>query len=302
MILNHIAMSIDRKLKAPIGKKIKLSEYKTNYTGQFKDKQDATDLLQNSIMEMRELQEKLYADGRYSLLIIFQAMDAAGKDGTIKHVMSGINPQGCDVVSFKQPSAQELKHDYLWRNWCQMPERGRIGIFNRSYYEEVLVTKVHPEIILTQNLPHVHTLKEVNEAFFTERYRQINNMEKHWTDNGKVIIKFFLHLSKDEQKKRFLDRIDNPSKNWKFSASDLKERQHWDAYQEAFEKAISATSTTEAPWYIIPADKKWFMRASVSQIIVETLKTLNLQYPKISKEGKAQLLLAKAQLENESEK
>ncbi|MEG2337204.1 MAG: polyphosphate kinase 2 family protein [Bacteroidales bacterium] len=297
-----MAMSIDRKLKAPIGKKIKLSEYKTNYTGQFKDKQDATDLLQNSIMEMRELQEKLYADGRYSLLIIFQAMDAAGKDGTIKHVMSGINPQGCDVVSFKQPSAQELKHDYLWRNWCQMPERGRIGIFNRSYYEEVLVTKVHPEIILTQNLPHVHTLKEVNEAFFTERYRQINNMEKHWIDNGKVIIKFFLHLSKDEQKKRFLDRIDNPSKNWKFSASDLKEREHWDAYQAAFEKAISATSTTEAPWYIIPADKKWFMRASVSHIIVETLKTLNLQYPKISKEGKAQLLLAKAQLENESEK
>lgn len=291
-------MHTDKKLQAPIRKKLKLVNYKTDYTGKFKDKQEAADFLQSSIEELRDLQGKLYADGRYSLLIIFQAMDAAGKDGTIKHVMSGINPQGCDVVSFKQPSNEELKHDYLWRNWCKMPERGRIGIFNRSYYEEVLVTKVHPEIILKENLPHVRKIKDVNEAFFEERYRQINNMEKHWTDNGKVIIKFFLHLSKDEQKKRFLERINNPAKNWKFSASDLKEREYWDEYQQAFEKAIEATSTEYAPWYIIPADKKWFMRAAVGSIIAETLKKLNLQYPKLSEDAKAQLLLAKEQLEN----
>lgn len=291
-------MHTDKKLQAPIRKKLKLVNYKTDYTGKFKDKQEAADFLQGSIEELRDLQGKLYADGRYSLLIIFQAMDAAGKDGTIKHVMSGINPQGCDVVSFKQPSSEELRHDYLWRNWCKMPERGRIGIFNRSYYEEVLVTKVHPEIILKENLPHVRKIKDVNEAFFEERYRQINNMEKHWTDNGKVIIKFFLHLSKDEQKKRFLERINNPAKNWKFSASDLKEREYWDEYQQAFEKAIEATSTEYAPWYIIPADKKWFMRAAVGAIIAETLKKLNLQYPKLSEDAKAQLRLAKEQLEN----
>ena len=222
-------------------------------------------------------------------------MDAAGKDGTIKHVMSGINPQGCEVYSFKAPSQQELDHDYMWRCMKCVPEKGRIGIFNRSYYEEVLVVKVHPELLKYQNLRE----KDFNDAFWNKRYEDINNIEKYLVNNGIVILKFFLNVSKNEQKKRFLERINKEDKNWKFSASDVKEREHWDDYRIAYEKMFSKTSTEYAPWYIIPAYKKWFTRAAVADIIVNTLKDLKLEYPRVSDEHKAELQNIKIELEKE---
>ena len=226
----------------------------------------------------------LYAYDRYSILIIFQAMDAAGKDGTIKHVMSGLNPQGTQVFSFKQPSAEELDHDYLWRIHKHVPERGRIGIFNRSHYEEVLIVRVH-DLIKNQKIP-----KElINKDIWNIRYREINDFEKTLYENGTIIIKFFLHVSKDEQKKRFLKRIDTPEKNWKFSSSDIDERKYWDKYQEAYAEAISATSKKHSPWFIIPADHKWFMRYAVSQVIVETMEEIKMSYPVLSKGQLAEL-------------
>lgn len=276
------------------GAKINLDKLKTSYSGNFKSKSGGKDLLQENIKKMSELQNKLYAQDKYSLLLIFQAMDAAGKDGMIKHVMSGLNPQGTQVFSFKQPSSVELDHDYLWRINKALPERGRIGIFNRSHYEEVLVVRVH-DLIKNQKIPS----KFINDKIWKTRFQQINNFEKHIYENGTVILKFFLHISKDEQKERFLARIDDTSKNWKFSSADLKERKLWNDYQKYYGEAISATSKKHAPWYIIPSDKKWFSRVLVSEIIVSELEKLKLQYPKISDEQLAELKSAKEYLDKE---
>ncbi len=289
----------DDKLIVRPDKKFKISDYATDYSGDIKGKKEAKKLLKNGIAEMAELQNMLYAHDRYSVLIIFQAMDAAGKDGTIKHVMSGINPQGCQVFSFKKPSSEELDHDYLWRINKALPERGRIGIFNRSYYEEVLVTKVHPSIITNQKLPCIKSVDRVDDDFWKMRYKQINNFEKYLTENGTIVVKFFLNVSKKEQRKRFLDRINRPEKNWKFTMSDIKERKYWEKYMDAFECCIDNTSTLHAPWYVIPADKKWYMRYAVGQILIERMKQLNLSYPKVSEEQMKNILLAKEILESD---
>lgn len=287
MNLNHFLVKPNSKLDLP--------KIDTAYTANFKSKKEAKKLLEENIKKMRELQSKLYAQDRYSLLLVFQAMDAAGKDGTIKHVMSGVNPQGTQVYSFKQPSAQELDHGYLWRINKALPERGRIGIFNRSHYEEVLVVRVH-NLIKFQKLPE----KYINNDIWHQRYRQINDFEKYCFENGIVILKFFLHLSKEEQKKRFLSRIDDPAKNWKFSSADLKERGFWNNYQKAYEEALSATSKKHSPWFVIPADKKWFMRLVVSEIIVDAMKKLKPEYPVLSKEQIEQLKKAKEELMKET--
>ncbi|HCY75921.1 MAG TPA: polyphosphate--nucleotide phosphotransferase [Ignavibacteriales bacterium] len=269
-------------------KQVKLSDYSTKDTAGFKSKDEAKELLEQNIEKMIELQDKLYAQDKYSLLLIFQAMDAAGKDSTIKHVMSGLNPQGTQVYSFKQPSKEELDHGYLWRIQKVVPERGRIGIFNRSHYEEVLVVKVH-DLLKSQPIPQ----DLIDKNIWQKRYEQISNFENYLYENGTIILKFFLHVSKDEQKERFLARIEDQSKNWKFSAADVEERKYWDDYQKAYEEAISATSRKNAPWYIIPADKKWFARLLVSEVIVETLKKLKLEYLKLSKERLADLQKSK---------
>lgn len=289
----------DKKLVATAGKKHKVSDFDTEYTGHLDEKEQGVNLLEENITELIDLQEKLYADNRQAVLLIFQAMDAAGKDGTIKHVMSGLNPQGCEVYSFKSPSVQELDHDYLWRTYKNMPERGRIGIFNRSYYEEVLIVKVHPEYLMAQNLPGIHSIDQVGDSFWQMRYRQINDMERHLVENGTLILKFFLNVSKEEQKKRFISRIDDPSKNWKFSSGDVNERRYWDQYMQAYNDMLTATSTEYAPWYVIPADKKWFMRYAVSNIIINSLKKLDLQFPSLPKAEKDQLEKAKRMLESE---
>lgn len=274
--------------------KVELAKIKTDFTGDYKSKKDAKDDLKKNIKKMIGLQDKLYAEDKYSLLIIFQAMDAAGKDGTIKHVMSGLNPQGTQVFSFKQPSAEELNHDYLWRiNKC-LPERGRIGIFNRSYYEEVLVVRVH-NLVSNEKIP-----KEfINDKIWQQRFNEINEFEKHLYMNGTVILKFFLHVSKEEQKNRFLERIEKKSKNWKFSDADLKERKFWNEYQKCYQEAISETSKKHAPWYVIPADKKWFMRLAVSQIITETMEKMPINYPKLNEEQIKKLGTYKQVLEKE---
>ncbi len=260
------------------GKGFRLRDVDPDDTGglgkKFKD--DAAELVKGAQEEMAELQDKLYAQDRWAVLFVFQAMDAAGKDGTIKHVMSGVNPQGCEVHSFKQPSAEELDHDYLWRTACRLPERGRIGIFNRSYYEEVLVVRVHPQILEAQRLPRVPSPKKL----WAERFEDIRGFERHLVRNGTAIRKFFLHVSKKEQKKRFLERLEAPEKNWKFSASDVAERRYWERYQEAYEDAIRATASPRAPWYVIPADNKWFMRLMVTAAIIDCLRGLKLHYPK----------------------
>lgn len=284
------------KFRIKEGSKLDLGKHDTGFTGDYTDKDQAAEDLQKNIERMAELQDVLYAQDTYSLLIIFQAMDAAGKDGAIKHVMSGLNPQGCQVVSFKQPSAEELDHDFLWRTQKALPERGRIGIFNRSHYEEVLVVRVHSGILQTQHLP-----EEVKGDKFVwrKRFKQIREWEEHLVENGTHILKFFLNVSKSEQKKRFLSRINEPEKNWKFSASDAKERGFWFDYMNAYEDAIGATSTELAPWYVIPADKKWFTRLAVSEVIVQKLESMNLHYPKVTKEHLAELQEAKKMLESE---
>lgn len=272
------------------GEKVDLKKHQTDFTANFHDKKEAAVELTKNIGQMRELQERLYAEGRRSLLIVFQAMDAAGKDSTIEHVMTGINPQGCHVVSFKQPSAEELAHDFLWRCQKELPQRGKIGIFNRSHYEEVLVVRVHPEILASEPLP-ASEIK--NKNLWKRRFDQIRDWEDTLVETGTEIVKFFLHVSKDEQKQRFLDRIDEAEKNWKFSMGDVKERSFWDDYMKAYSEAIAATSTKKAPWYIIPADKKWFMRLAVSEIIVEKLKAMRPQFPLVSDAHKAELAEAK---------
>ena len=282
----------------PPGSKISLKKnYDPAYKTDFNQKADAAIKLQADIERLANYQNILYAQNTYALLIIFQAMDAAGKDSTIKHVTSGVNPQGFQVFSFKAPSAEELDHDYLWRTTKALPERGRIGIFNRSYYEEVLVARVHPEILKKQQLPY---LPEGNKIW-KQRFEEINGLEKYLVDNGVIILKFFLNVSKSEQKKRFLQRIDTPEKNWKFSDSDVRERVFWDDYMNAYEEVFNHTSTKSAPWYIIPADRKWFTRLVVANIICTKLEQLNLQYPTVSEEHRQQLLEAKRILEQEDE-
>ncbi len=276
------------------GAKVNLKDHPTDFTNGFTDKKEATRDLEKNVQHLAELQDKLYAQDVHALLIVFQAMDAAGKDSTIKHVMSGVNPQGCQVTSFKQPSAEERDHDYLWRSQVALPERGRIGIFNRSHYEEVLVVRVHPEILQAQQLPD--KIKN-DKDIWKKRFRQIRNWEEHLAENGTHVLKFFLHVSQAEQKRRFLDRIDMPDKNWKFSAGDAKETALWDQYMKAYTEAIAATSTRNSPWYIIPADKKWFMRLAVSEIIVKKMGSLGLHYPIVTDAHKAELAEAKKLLE-----
>ena len=279
------------------GKKFKLKDRDSADTGGLESKKEGKSRLQKGTKRLHELQERLYAQDRYSLLLIFQAMDAAGKDSTIEHVMSGVNPQGCQVYSFKQPSSEELDHDFLWRTNRCLPERGRIGIFNRSYYEEVLIVHVHEKILDGQRLPS----RLVTPDIWKERYQDINAMERYLSRQGTVIRKFFLNVSKEEQKKRFLARLDEPEKNWKFSVADAKERQHWDRYMDAYEDAIEATSTEEAPWYVIPADHKWFMRMAVAEVIVETLESLDLEFPVLSDEKRNELDQARKLLEDEKD-
>jgi PPK2 family polyphosphate:nucleotide phosphotransferase len=274
-----------KRLLATPGAEHTVSEFDTHFTGDL-TKQEAGALLAEDIEKLSALQGKLYAQDRYSVLVIFQAMDAAGKDGTIKHVMSGINPQGCQVYSFKQPSAEELDHDYLWRINRYLPERGRIGIFNRSQYEDVLIAKVHPEIILSNKLPGVTSLEDVTPKFWKKRYRQINDYERYLTENGTIVIKFFLNVSKDEQKRRFLARLEDEAKNWKFSTSDLKERSYWDDYMKAYSDMLTHTSTEDTPWYVIPADNKWFMRYAVGRILCERMGELDLHYPEMPVEAR----------------
>lgn len=288
-------MDIYQFLAEP-GKFRTLKNFKTDSTSGVSDKKEANDWMNNYIKDMQELQDKLYADNSHAVLLIFQAMDGAGKDSTIKHVMSGINPQGCQVYSFKQPSVEELDHDFLWRTNRCLPEKGRIGIFNRSYYEEVLIAKIHPQLLLRQNLPEIEDIQKVNKEFWQARYESINDLEKHLVNNGTTVIKFFLHLSKKEQAERFLKRIEEPEKNWKFAISDLEERNFWNDYQDAYEQMIRETSTRNAPWYIIPADKKWYMRLAVAEIILQRMKQLDLKYPVLSKIQIADLERAKAVL------
>jgi PPK2 family polyphosphate:nucleotide phosphotransferase len=252
----------------------------------------AAELLQAGVDHLADLQERLYAQDRWGVLLVFQAMDAAGKDGTIKHVMSGINPQGCQVHSFKSPSAEELDHDFLWRSSCRLPERGRIGIFNRSYYEEVLVVRVHREFLDKQKLPP----KLVTKKIWDERYEDINAYERYLSRNGFVIRKFFLNVSKGEQKKRFLERLDNPSKNWKFSLADAQERGFWDGYMAAYDDMIRATSTPHAPWYVVPADNKWFTRLVVAATVIDALEQLDLAFPKVDKAKRDELAAARKAL------
>ncbi len=276
--------------------KVKLKNYSTGYKGKGLDKKQASELLDESRMQLAKIQDTLYAHNRYSVLIIFQAMDAAGKDGAVKHIMSGFNPLGVKVYSFKAPSAHELDHYYFWRHGLALPARGEIAIHNRSHYENVLVTRVHPEFVLSENLPDVESVKDIGKKFWEERLKQIRRFEKNLTDNGTIILKFFLHLSKKEQKKRFLERIDDPSKNWKFSLSDLKERGYWDRYQEVYEDAIGATSTEDSPWFIIPADDKWYARLAIASVIHDQFRKLDLSYPKVSAAQKDELQKAKEKL------
>lgn len=276
-------------------KKFHLRDFDTNDTAEFSTREEAEALLAANQERMAQLQDRLYAENKEAVLIVIQAMDAAGKDGAIKHVISGMNPQGVTVQNFKQPSSEELDHDYLWRAMRALPERGNIGIFNRSYYEDVLVVKVHETLQTSMMLPD----RCKTDKLFKQRYQQIRHFEKYLYQNGIRVIKIFLHLSKDEQKRRFLERIDNPEKNWKFSQSDIEERTYWDDYQQAYEDAIRETSTKNAPWYIVPADKKWFARLLISQIIVNTLEDIDPQYPELPANKKALLRQCREQLLSE---
>ncbi|MDD4970652.1 MAG: polyphosphate kinase 2 family protein [Paludibacter sp.] len=281
------------------GTKFSLKDYPTEIKRKEIDKEEGEFLLRKDVEELSALQDVLYADKQHAVLIIIQAMDAAGKDGTIKHIMSGVNPEGVQVTSFKTPSSTELDHDFFWRHYIVLPGKGEIGIFNRSHYENVLITKVHPEFILNEKHAGIKSVEDINKSFWQKRYKQICRFEKNLTENDTTILKFFLHVSKDEQKKRFLDRIDDPTKNWKFSAADLKERAFWDTYQLAYEDAIENTSTKEAPWFVIPADEKWYSRYIVGKIICNELEKLNLSYPKISESERVALLKAKETLLSE---
>jgi PPK2 family polyphosphate:nucleotide phosphotransferase len=289
---------IERLFRVHPGKKFRLKDHDPGWDGndnipKAERKEFAEKILTQDVSALAAAQELLYADDSWSLLVIFQALDAAGKDGTIKHVMSGINPQGCQVTSFKQPSHEELDHNFLWRCSKALPERGRIGIFNRSYYEEVLIVKVHPELLASQRIPNA----KPNKEFWEHRYEDINAFERHLARNGTRIVKFFLNVSRDEQRQRFLDRINEPEKHWKFSAGDLAERAFWDDYMRAYEECLAATSTKEAPWYVVPADRKWVTRAVVAAILTETIKSLDLAWPRVTDDKRKAIQAAKKQLE-----
>ena len=288
------AGKIAKPFRVTNGEKFRLKDIDPGDTLQFKaeDKPRAKEALAKGIEALAELQEKLYADDKWALLLIFQAMDAAGKDGAIKHVMSGVNPQGCQVFSFKTPSAEELDHDDLWRCMKVLPNRGHLGIFNRSYYEDTLVVRVHPEFLQKQKVPPELITKDI----WKERFEDIRTFERYLARNGVVVRKFFLYVSKKEQKRRFLERIETPEKNWKFSAADMNERGYWDDYQEAYEDMIRHTATEEAPWYVVPADNKWFTRVIVAAAVIETLGSLDLKYPDVGKAKLKELAAAKAQL------
>lgn len=274
------AGKLSKPFRVTDGKKFRLKDFDPEDTLHFKseDKPKAVETLKLGTELMTELQDKLYAQDKWAVLLIFQAMDAAGKDSAIKHVMSGINPQGCQVYSFKAPSSEELDHDFLWRCLKNLPERGRIGIFNRSYYEETLIVRVHQEILAKQKMPEIYKTKSI----WNDRFEDIRNIEKYLNRNGVLVCKFFLNVSKKEQKKRFLERVDNPDKNWKFAMGDIKERAHWNDYMLAYEEMIKNTSTKDSPWYVVPADNKWFTRLVVSSAIINSLNSLNLQYPVLS--------------------
>ncbi len=280
-------------LRVSPGRKVSLpGDFDPGYSADFLDKDDAEEVLAEGVKLLSEYQQRLAAQDVHGLLVIFQAIDAAGKDGTIRHVLSGVNPQGVEVTSFKVPSAQEMDHDYLWRSALRLPARGMIGIFNRSYYEETLVVRVHPQILAGQRMPAEAKGSDV----WKRRFREINDWERYLTDNGIRVVKLFLNVSKEEQKKRFLDRIEEPDANWKFSAADVRERASWDAYQEAYSEVLSNTSTARAPWYVIPADKKWFMRIAASAAILDALMDIDPQFPKVSDEARAEMLKAKEEL------
>ena len=291
--LHKKVLEIAHPYRVNKGEKFALKDFDPGDTGKFKSDADAAELLAHGVQLISDLQEKLYADDKWSLLLIFQAMDAAGKDGTIKHVMSGINPAGCEVTSFKAPSSLELDHDFLWRTSVALPQRGRIGIFNRSYYEETLVVRVHKEVLKSEKIPSELITKHI----WDERFQDINGFERHLTRNGVIVRKFFLHVSKSEQKKRFLARLDHPAKNWKFSATDLRERALWDDYQDAYEDMISQTATSHSPWYVVPADNKWFTHLVVAGAVVEALESLNLKFPEVTREQREALRKAREQLE-----
>ncbi len=276
--------------------KFHIKDHTTTYNGKLK-KAEGKELLKQEKEKLSKLQEKLYADGSKSLLIVLQAMDAAGKDSLIEHVFGGVNPQGCDVTSFKGPSTKEYSHDFIWRHYLALPAKGKIGIFNRSHYESVLVCKVHPEYNLSEKV--WTDVKQFDDQFWEDRYESIRNFEKHLSQNGTKIVKIFLNVSKEEQKQRFLDRIDEADKNWKFSSADIKERGYWDDYQKAYEEAIRKTATDTAPWFVIPADKKWFSRVAAIQVIIDALEAMELQFPEVSEEEKQSLSDSKAQLERE---
>lgn len=277
------------------GKKVSLKDYNTSYEGVM-EKEEGKDLLTEIKEQLSDFQETLYAANTHSVLIIFQAMDAAGKDSAIAHVMSGLNPQGCQVYSFKTPNSEEYEHDFLWRHYKALPERGRIGIHNRSHYENVLVCKVHPEYVLNENIPGYTDVNQIDKKFWQSRYENIRNFEKHISDNGTVVIKIFLYVSKQEQKERFLDRINDPAKNWKFSSGDIAERKLWSQYMSAYEEAITETSTEQSPWYIVPADQKWYTRLAVSRILNVAFEKLNLKYPELAKEEYEELEKVREQL------
>ena len=289
-------MDLDFSDNYIVNNKFSISDADTEYNGNL-SKDDGKKILEDEKVKLRELQEKLYADGSKSLLIVIQAMDAAGKDSLIEHVFGGVNPQGCEVTSFKAPSSKEYSHDFLWRHYIALPEKGKIGIFNRSHYESVLVCKVHPEYNLSEKV--WKSISDFDEKFWGNRYESIRNFEKHLAENGTTIVKIFLNVSKKEQKKRFLDRIDEQDKNWKFSLGDLPERALWDKYMKAYEEAINETSKNHAPWFVIPADDKWFARVAAIQIIIDALERMDLKYPVLSEKDQAALQEAKAKLESE---
>jgi PPK2 family polyphosphate:nucleotide phosphotransferase len=282
--------------------KINLAKIKTNPSGPGLSKEDAKKQLNESRERLAEIQDMFYAHNRHAVLIIFQAMDAAGKDGAVKHIMSGFNPQGVKVYSFKAPSSAELDHNYFWRHQLALPARGEIAIHNRSHYENVLVTRVHPEYVLKENIPDIDDIKKVTPAFWKNRFKQIRRFEKNLAENGMLVLKFFLHLSRKEQKKRFIERIDNPGKNWKFSLSDMKERGFWDEYQKAYGEAIAETSTKKSSWFIIPADDKRYARLAIAAVITEEFEKLKIHYPRVSEKQKAELQKAKTQLLAERDK
>ena len=292
------AKELARRYRIDDGRKFRLDDVDPEDTAGLALKEKAKEILRQGVERLRELQEKLYAQDRWSVLLIFQAMDAAGKDGTIEHVMSGVNPQGCEVHSFKAPSAEELDHDFMWRTTCRLPQRGRIGIFNRSYYEEVLVARVHPEILERQKIPAEFKTKKV----WKERFEDINAFERYLARNGTLIRKFFLHLSKGEQKRRFLSRLDEPSKNWKFSLADAKERGYWRDYMEAYEDVIRHTSTPWAPWHVVPADNKWFTRLAVAAAVVDAMQSIDLRFPEVDDVQRSELAKARAALMAEGKK